>query len=256
MQSTSVNNIVTRGVRRTRHQDRGGDTAAVVGRGPGWAPIDDLDLGDVPADPRWSLMQELDRAARGTAAEWSPFRIQRRADYYDGGDGGPPVLGREVTITFDARMGIAELLGMIRAMWGYLRNEKAIRATRNRAIGPRKVALLRHVCIDAADRSWAERHAAWNRRHRGWRYDTTDAFITECHDAEEQLVGARRGLAWFYEPMARLSKKELARLMKSGNADAAREKARRADEWVRQVERMGIRVERYDARKRGGPERG
>lgn len=227
------------------------------GRGPGWGPIDDLDVGDVPADPRWSLMQDLDRAARGGAADWSPFRIQRRENYYDGGDGGPPILGREVTFTFDARMSMGELLGLIRAMWGYMRREKAIRATRNRALGPRKIALLRHVCLAATKDTWAERNASWNRRYRKWRYDSIEAFITECHDAEEQLVGSRRGLAWFYEPTARLSKQELAERVKSGDQDAARERTRRADEWVRQVERMGIRVERYDAAKqRGGSERG
>lgn len=211
--------------------------------------IDDLDLSNVPADPRWALLQDLDRAAHGAAGNWSAFAIRRRRDWYDGGDGAPPILGREVTITFDSRMSMAELIGLIRAVWGYLREEgKTVRTARNRQLGERKIALVRHVCLDAADQTWTDRWEAWNRKHRAWRYDTLDAFITECHDAEEQLVGARRGLAWFYDGLARVPKREVDRLAKEGDTNAVREKARRADEWVRQVERMGIEVVRHKSR--------
>ncbi len=212
--------------------------------------LDEVD--DFEEDPRWSLLRDLDKRARGRWSDWTPFRVEHLSTalgYWTGK--APPPLGRAVTITFDARMTREELLVRVRGIQRHLREKGVLNKLRNRPLEERKIALLRFVCLEAPGDAWADRYATWNRRpahqRAGWSYDSEDALRTDCHEAEEKLTGRRHGLAWFYDPLARMTAPELQQRAADGDTDAAREQRIRRNEGWKSLE-IGLRLrERADS---------
>jgi hypothetical protein len=212
----------------------------------------DVDLPDeIASDPRWDLLHDLARRARASwvdysdpAADrsWSPIRVTTarpgdrlralRAAARNARAAGrpppsswntPPPLTSEISVVFDARVSLRALIATLRETWPTLAERGIVRRHRNRALGRRKIELLRFVCLadDATEQTWEDRLAGWNalvernvRMGRPdwttkWKFNDDDvpsgvrALRTMCHDVEEQLTGSRHGLIWFYDAKAR-----------------------------------------------------
>lgn len=203
-----------------------------------------------PDDRRWALLADLDQAAHGGRDAWPPLVVETSRDvgFYVGD--GPPSLRREVRAAFDNRVSLRQFEKGMREIWSDLRQLGLVRQTR--PLGDRKLALLRFVCLTASvDASWSERRQAWNEAHPDWEFQDNRALTTAVHDAEKSLTGERHGLAWFYDPIARLSRDELISLADQGNAAAIRIRRRREDAgWasIKAESAFDVQVRPRDAR--------
>lgn len=97
----------------------------------------------------------------------------------------------------------------------------------SRELSDWKLTLVRHVCLEMPNDSWAERSTQWNERFPDGPYRNQRALITAHHDAEQSLTGDRHGLAHFYDARARLPLPDLGALAKQGDQAAQRELERR-----------------------------
>lgn len=195
-------------------------------------------------DRRYRLIAQLESAV-GVATDedgaW-PGEISVTWPQRSGSDFGfetgkaPPPLRRDVVVTFDHRMPLRSVYGFLLRRWPTLRKRGVVRATR--PLGARTLALIQHVCIAMPRASWAERLEAWNAGHKQWHIEPRQAFIAEFHVAERSLTGTRHGLAYWYEPRARLTTEQLVQLARDGDAAAKRVLDRRTDT----LERVGISV--------------
>lgn len=214
----------------------------------------DLDEGIVRGtDPRWELLADLE-GARGRA--WSALKVS------GGGMKVDPIHGEHaplpIRITVDPRVPFRTLSRELERIWRLLREEERVLATR--PLDDRKLALLRHVCLEMPETSWRSRWEAWNARFPEWAYRSPSQMTTACHTAEESLTGDRHGLAWHYERAARLPLDELHRAAEAGDRGAKRERQRRRQMWregIDQLRSWGVDVVEGSAplEKRGGKER-
>ena len=216
------------------------------------AVVRDDEFGDVSAELRGAVLDSA-VARRTGIGRWAAIRVRTSEPigFYNGSS--PPPIGRTVDVSFDSRMPFVRLVRELRQQWRSLVSSGIVRRTR--PLGPRKVALLRFVCLEMPGASWADRHDAWNVRHLKWAIPERTAFIKEFHDAEESLCGRAHALAWFYNAKARLTTQDLKALARQGDRDAERECRRRRDEGFRSINGAGIEVvlekPKATARKRG-----
>jgi hypothetical protein len=198
-----------------------------------------------PGNGRGALLADLEEAAHGTPLSLLPLAVRTRhaVGFYVGD--GPPPLAQAVHVTFDHRMSYRALVRAFGQIWPDLRDAGIVRQTR--PLGERKLSLVRFVCLAMPDASWRERLVAWNDENPGWLLPDTRALITELHDAEKSLTGKRDGFAWFYDPVARLSRQELIELASSGDQRAKRLRRRRIADGDSSFEAVGIKVDHTPA---------
>lgn len=203
------------------------------------AVVRDDEFGDVSAELRGTVLDSA-VARRTGVGRWAAIRVRTSEPigFYNGSS--PPPIGRTVDVNFDSRMPFVRFVRELRQRWPSLVSSGIVRRTR--PLGPRKVALLRFVCLEMAGASWADRHEAWNGRRLKWPVPERSAFIKEFHDAEQSLCGQAHALAWFYNAKARLTTKDLEALARQGDRDAERERRRRRDEGFRSISSAGIEV--------------
>jgi len=196
-------------------------------------------------DRRWQLVAELHAAANPGSPAWPVLTVttKRPVGFYTGE--APEPMGRSVEIAFDHRLSFRALVSQLRRLWPRLLKAGLVRRTR--PLDDRTIALLRFVCLETpSGTSWPQRWEAWNQRWRdepGWRFKDTRALTTAFHRAERQLTGKTDGLAWYYNPAARLSADELRLLADQGDAAAARLRRKRWEEGLASIRAARIRVE-------------
>ena len=174
-----------------------------------------------PNDERWVLFADLDaawreRTGRPSGSAWRPVRVE-------GVRSGPmqEPEAAEVVLAFDARLSEAALTDQIRELFPALRKQGIVRRTR--ALKPKSIALVRHVCLgDAAGTTWQDRMDTWNAEHPDWAYAELRRFFRDFHRTEESLTGRKRGLAWFYDSAFRLNPEDLVAAAAAGDKAAKR----------------------------------
>lgn len=205
-------------------------------------------------DRRWALLKDLDarvQAAGSDAAPWSAIsaRTTRTASF--NAQGGVPER-RTLELTVDYQMSFRAFVSALRPAWTAFYKKGFLH--RSRALGERNVALLRHVCIDCppgtSAKQWLQ---SWNRKWKSratWQFKDVRGLVTELHRAEAQLTGRRHGLAWFYDPHARLTTQELNELAERDN-HAARVRDRRLVAGFDSISAAGINVVKEHAVEEG-----
>jgi hypothetical protein len=196
-----------------------------------------------PADGRWALLSELDAVGYSSELPWSAISVT--TTYPVGFNlGGNPPRRSSVELTIDHQVSLRTLIRSLRKSWPRFYSTGMMR--RSRPLGERSVALLRHVCLDSPlgtdSKTWL---TTWNRkwpRRPAWRFNNVRELVTALHRSEAELTGSRHGLAWFYDPFARLTTDELNRLAKAGNTHARRVRDRRATTGLESLKRGGIQV--------------
>ena len=165
----------------------------------------ELDATDA-TDARWPLLHDLGvrwAEVAGIGAPTPPMRF-RCGDEWDALGIAPLV-----TVSFDSRLSMRAVLSAIREVWPLMTSDGWVRRTR--PLGDRKLALVRHVCLDMdTSATWRERLKAWNEKHRGaWAYkDALGAadvrgLQSDFRKAEKSLTGRTGGLARFYDEDSR-----------------------------------------------------
>lgn len=152
------------------------------------------------ADARWPLLHDLGMRwaeVAGTEAPTPPMRF-RCGDEWDALDIAPLV-----TVSFDSRLSMRAVLSAIREVWPLMISDGWVRRTR--PLGDRKLALVRHVCLDMdTSATWRERLKAWNEKHKGaWAYKDALGLQSDFRKAEKSLTGRTSGLARFYDEDSR-----------------------------------------------------
>lgn len=193
------------------------ETAVAVGLAPASEPLTPR----IEGDDRWALWAELDARYQAGAA-WpasrtyvpveinppQPFRL-------------PPERTPMVRVRFDARLSQRALFAAVKAAWPGLSADGEVRRTR--LMGDRGIALVRQVCLqDAPGTPWRRRLARWNEaQQEAWHFKDARPFQSAFRRAEAQLTGRRGGLAWYYDPLARLTPRELDERAQAGDKKAA-----------------------------------
>jgi len=141
-------------------------------------------------DARWDLLLDLGMLPSAPVVAERALRYSIDAGDYSG-----------VRITFDARLSKQALFAVLTELWPELRSKGWVRPTRS--LESRKLALVRHVCIDSnVDATWRDRLAAWNNAHPEWSYSDVRALRSDFDRAEKSLTGRKWGLARFYNPQS------------------------------------------------------
>jgi hypothetical protein len=204
-------------------------------------------------DDRWTLLSELHAAAHPGAPQWSPLSARTSTPVgFNAVGSAPDRLTLELSV--DRQMSFHALSRALKSAWPRL--YKLGMLNRSRPLSSRNVELVRHVCLKcplgATSATWLD---SWNRRwakRPDWRFEDVRELATALHRSELHLTGSRHGLAWFYDPYARLPTDELNGLAKSGDAHARRVRDRRRAEGFKSVRDAGILVETTTARSRKG----
>lgn len=193
------------------------------------------DIGLTPGirDTRWDLLRDLE-VGQGNA-DWQAICMAGGGYSLDGRTGREKV--RPVVITVDPRMPVRTLNAFLRDVWPKFRGAGLVFASRE--LSDWKLTLVRHVCLEMPNDSWAERSSAWNAKFAEGPYRTQQALITAHHDAEQSLTGDRHGLAHFYDARARLSLPDLGALARQGDHFAKRELERRGGKIRSFIEAIG-----------------
>ncbi len=196
------------------------------------------------SDPRWLLLGDLHARAHPNDPPWSPLAINAtRSVGFAAGN--PPATGHVVEIRMDFRLNLGALVSALRENWGLLQSKGLLR--RSRPLGERNLMLLRHVCLDHPPGTpWKDLLRRWNDKwsaRAGWVYKDSRALQTAFHRAEEELSGVRQGLAWHYDPFARMSVEDLELEAKKGTAAAVRRRKRRHRDGLESAVAAGIWVE-------------
>jgi hypothetical protein len=204
---------------------------------------------DGTADPRWALLAELSGRAGWPLYQPTIFRPWLR-----GGGGHPLPRSNAVEVRFDDRFTQDAAVAMIRKQWPELVRLGIVRS-RPRRMKDNTIELLRFVCLQTdVDDSWETRWRAWEARYgkrgTGWGYSTRRAFISDVHRAEQSLVGHSRGLAWFYDPIAREERKALNRRYWAGDTEAAKELLRREQMGSASLKELQGRIDKGVAKRR------
>lgn len=207
--------------------------------GPG--PLVELNPGD---DDRWSLLKDLDSLANQGPSKWSPISARTTRPVGFNVSGGRAPERRVLELSIDHQMSFRALSAALRAAWPTLYANGMVR--RSRPLGERSITLARHVCIRSSPGTTSKEWLiSWNRKWRNrpdWRYKDVRALVTALHRAEAELTGDRHGLAWFYDPLARLTAEELNQLADAGDRHAERLRDRRMAEGFASIRKAGIRV--------------
>ncbi len=141
-----------------------------------------------------------------------------------------------VVLSIDARLPLDALQRELRKLWPRAQEAGWIRG--GRALGLRKLGLLRFVCLEAEPgSSWRALCDAWNAAHPEWAYSSPWALQSDFHRAEVSLVGRKHGLDWHYDPAAReirgMPAHELARRVRTGDLTGAQRRAIQHNvEWL------------------------
>lgn len=168
-----------------------------AGYWPGPLRIASPEDGRGKADGRWALLRDL-TLARG-ASTTEPLLIEGRATHMVLGD--PLQTHDRVIVSFDSRLSRKALFRELVRIWPDLRAAGWVRPTR--PLGDRKLALVRFVCLEAAELAWPDRLKEWNRQHPAEQYADLGRFISAFRGAEKSLTGRAYGLDWYYDPEAR-----------------------------------------------------